>query len=106
MITRSRFITPYRRFYYIIFSVAIPLICALASLGLDVDPVEYPDADLADLITIRDAFSCNPRFKTHLENFIFVEGQMIFSAGLIFVVVVLIIREMLKVSLRFLVHQF
>jgi hypothetical protein len=60
--------------------------------------VDEPEEPLSALIGIRDAFSCNPRFRTLTQQFIFLQGQFFIAVAFTFVSVTLVLREIMKVK--------
>jgi hypothetical protein len=97
-IRRSPHAYNFKSWYFVIFSVIVPLVCAFASIMLDFQPTEDPAAPTADLIIIRDAFSCNPRFSSFVLDFVFVQLQFILSSAICFFASCFILREMLRLS--------
>jgi hypothetical protein len=83
-IRRSHHAHGFKRWYFIIFSVIVPLVCAFASTMLDFQPTEDPAAPTAGLIIMRDAFFCNPRFSSFALEFVFVQLQFILSSAICF----------------------
>jgi hypothetical protein len=76
----------------------VPSICSIVSIALDIDPEVDYEKSFAPLITVRDAFSCSPRFPDFATEFVFKQLHFMLAALVVAIVIFMLVRHILGIT--------